>query len=138
MGKDGFLYVLYVEIATGCGPSTCQASQAGLNHPWLALSVGLTKMISKLSKEGAYRKALEVFYSLAEMDIAVDTAVVNAAISATDRGESSFHEDQLISSILIWTCKQMHIIIEVQVLPHASHGHVACKQCYTCNVARLG
>ena len=44
-------------------------------------------MISKLSKEGAYRKALEVFYSLAEMDIAVDTAVVNAAISATDRGE---------------------------------------------------
>ncbi|KAK9840167.1 hypothetical protein WJX74_004587 [Apatococcus lobatus] len=47
---------------------------------------GLTKMISKLSKEGAYRKALEVFYTLAEMDIAVDTAVVNAAISATDRG----------------------------------------------------
>ena len=44
-------------------------------------------MISKLSKEGAYRKALEVFYTLAEMDIAVDTAVVNAAISATDRGE---------------------------------------------------
>ena len=44
-------------------------------------------MISKLSKEGAYRKALEVFYSLAEMDIAVDTAVVNAAISATDRGK---------------------------------------------------
>ena len=48
---------------------------------------GLTKMISKLSKEGAYRKSLEVFYTLAEMDIAVDTAVVNAAISATDRGQ---------------------------------------------------
>ena len=48
-------------------------------------------MISKLSKEGAYRKALEVFYTLTEMDIAVDTAVVNAAISATDRGESDVH-----------------------------------------------
>lgn len=71
-------------------------------------------MISKLSKEGAYRKALEVFYTLAEMDIAVDTAVVNAAISATDRGEP------------------------VLLLPMLCHGLLACSgsRASSCNAGR--
>ena len=47
---------------------------------------GLTKMISKLSKEGAFRKGLEVFHALPELGITYDTTITNAAISACDKG----------------------------------------------------
>ena len=51
-----------------------------------SLSAGLTKMISKLSKEGAFRKGLEVFHALPELGITYDTTITNAAISACDKG----------------------------------------------------
>lgn len=47
---------------------------------------GLTKLCSTLSREGAWQKALEVFESLPALGVVADTAVVNAAISACDRG----------------------------------------------------
>ncbi|KAI7840212.1 hypothetical protein COHA_005994 [Chlorella ohadii] len=47
---------------------------------------GLTKMVSRLSKEGAWRKALEVFEAVGEMGLIADTALTNAAISACDKG----------------------------------------------------
>ena len=43
-------------------------------------------MISKLSKEGAFRKGLEVFHALPELGITYDTTITNAAISACDKG----------------------------------------------------
>ena len=50
---------------------------------------GLTKMVSKLSKEGGFRKGLEVFQALPELGIAPDTAITNSAISACDKGALS-------------------------------------------------
>ena len=47
---------------------------------------GLTKMVSKLSKEGSFRKGLEVFQALPELGIPPDTAITNSAISACDKG----------------------------------------------------
>ena len=43
-------------------------------------------MVSKLSKEGAWRKGLEVFEAVEEMGLCPDTALTNAAISACDKG----------------------------------------------------
>ena len=43
-------------------------------------------MVSKLSKEGGFRKGLEVFQALPELGIAPDTAITNSAISACDKG----------------------------------------------------
>jgi hypothetical protein len=45
-------------------------------------------MVSKLSKEGAFRKGLEVYFALTDLNILPDTAITNAAISACDRGKS--------------------------------------------------
>lgn len=47
---------------------------------------GLTKMVSKLSKEGAWRKALEVYETVEAMGLMPDTALTNSAISACDKG----------------------------------------------------
>jgi len=47
---------------------------------------GLTKMVSKLSKEGAWRKALEVYEAVEELGVRPDTALTNSAISACDKG----------------------------------------------------
>ena len=58
-------------------------------------------MISKLSKEGAFRKGLEVFYTLPDMGIAYDTTITNAAISACDKGATPCpnpHPDPFTSS----------------------------------------
>jgi hypothetical protein len=44
-------------------------------------------MVSKLSKEGAFRKGLEVYFALTDLNILPDTAITNAAISACDRGK---------------------------------------------------
>jgi pentatricopeptide repeat protein len=43
--------------------------------------------MSKLSKEGSYRKALEIFDVLPRLGITYDTTITNAAISACDKGE---------------------------------------------------
>lgn len=43
-------------------------------------------MVSKLSKEGSFRKGLEVFQALLELGIPPDTAITNSAISACDKG----------------------------------------------------
>ncbi|KAL0052843.1 hypothetical protein WJX82_008466 [Trebouxia sp. C0006] len=47
---------------------------------------GLTKMVSRLGKEGAWRKALEIYQSLPQTGVCPDTAITNAAISACDKG----------------------------------------------------
>lgn len=41
---------------------------------------GLTKIVSKLSKEGCWRKALEVYESVDEMGLQPDTALTNACV----------------------------------------------------------
>ena len=43
-------------------------------------------MVSKLSREGSYRKGLEVFEALPAVGLIPDTAITNAAISACDKG----------------------------------------------------
>ena len=43
---------------------------------------GLTKLISKFSKEGAWRKALAVFRSVSALGLRADTTIMNAAIAA--------------------------------------------------------
>lgn len=53
----------------------------------LHYAAGLTKMVSKMGKEGAWRKALEIYYSLDQTGIRPDTAITNAAISACDKGQ---------------------------------------------------
>ncbi|DBA86091.1 TPA: hypothetical protein ACH3X1_005611 [Trebouxia sp. C0004] len=46
----------------------------------------LTKMVSRLGKEGAWRKAMEIYQSLPQTGVCPDTAITNAAISACDKG----------------------------------------------------
>jgi pentatricopeptide repeat protein len=50
------------------------------------MNAGLTKLISKLSGEGSYRKALELFRELPGLGIHYDCTIANAAISACARG----------------------------------------------------
>jgi pentatricopeptide repeat protein len=52
----------------------------------LSFLPGLTKLVSKLSKEGSWRKALEVFETVEETGLRPDTALTNSAISACDKG----------------------------------------------------
>lgn len=47
---------------------------------------GLTKIVSKLAKEGSWRKALEVYEAVEELGLRPDTALTNSAISACDKG----------------------------------------------------
>lgn len=47
---------------------------------------GLTKLVSKLSKEGSWRKSLEFFEAASKLGFQPDTALTNAAISACDKG----------------------------------------------------
>jgi hypothetical protein len=51
-------------------------------------------MVSKLSKEGAFRKGLEVYFALTDMQILPDTAITNAAISACDKGNAEILNKQ--------------------------------------------
>lgn len=39
-----------------------------------------------MGREGAWRKALEIYYSLEQTGVRPDTAITNAAISACDKG----------------------------------------------------
>ncbi|KAA6424588.1 MAG: hypothetical protein FRX49_05797 [Trebouxia sp. A1-2] len=43
-------------------------------------------MVSRLGKEGAWRKALEIYQNLPQTGVCPDTAITNAAISACDKG----------------------------------------------------
>ncbi len=56
-------------------------------------ALGLTKMVAKLSREGSYRKGLEVFEALPAVGLVADVALTNAAISALDKGESPDHAE---------------------------------------------
>lgn len=48
---------------------------------------GLTKMLSKLGKEGSWKKALELFEAAVSIGLCdPDTALTNAAVSACDKG----------------------------------------------------
>ena len=47
-------------------------------------------MVSRLGKEGAWRKALEIYQSLGQTGVDPDTAITNAAISACDKGALVF------------------------------------------------
>lgn len=58
-------------------------------------------MVSKMGKEGAWRKAVEIYYSLEQTGVRPDTAITNAAISACDKGTAA-----VIASL---ACKHMHI-----------------------------
>jgi len=63
-------------------PSTC-----ALLHPLaLVLPTGLTKLVSQMSREGHWAKALEVYESLDAVGVRPDTTITNAAISACDKG----------------------------------------------------
>jgi pentatricopeptide repeat protein len=61
------------------------AVQAALKHTAPDFSPGLpglTKLISKLSKEGCWKKALAIFGSLSALGLSADTTITNAAIAA--------------------------------------------------------
>ncbi len=47
---------------------------------------GLTKLVSQLSREGQWAKALEVYEALGLIALHPDTTITNAAISACDKG----------------------------------------------------
>jgi hypothetical protein len=55
-------------------------------------------MVAKLSRENAYRKALEVYDTLPAIGLMADTAITNAAISACDKGKQSY-----IARFLLYT-----------------------------------
>lgn len=47
---------------------------------------GLTKLVSQMSREGHWAKALELYESLDAVAVRPDTTITNAAISACDKG----------------------------------------------------
>jgi pentatricopeptide repeat protein len=76
------------EAGVHTGPSTRPPAlqpPAPLSAPAPARA-GLTKLLSQLSREGSWTKALELFESLEAAGLAPDTTITNAAISACDRG----------------------------------------------------
>lgn len=52
-------------------------------------------MVAKLSRENAYRKALEVYDALPAIGLMADTAITNAAISACDKGAAACENREL-------------------------------------------
>lgn len=71
-----------VEAREGSG----QVRDALLSAAFRPRLPGLTKIVSKLSKEGSWRKALEVYETVDELGLRPDTALTNSAISACDKG----------------------------------------------------
>lgn len=70
--------------ALACSALHCTAIHCTAPH-----CAGLTKMVSRLGKEGSWRKALEIYQSLPQTGVCPDTAITNAAISACDKGALS-------------------------------------------------
>jgi hypothetical protein len=70
-------------------PESERETQLPLHFFFLFLSVpptGLTKMIATLTRGGAFRKGIEIFCALPDLDVQADTAIANAVISACDKG----------------------------------------------------
>ncbi len=75
-------------------PATCHADDPrNLTNSFLPAShtvnpraVGLTKLVSQLTREGQWSKGLEVFDALDAVGLLPDTTITNAAISACDKG----------------------------------------------------
>lgn len=65
-----------------CNPCACSL----VHLPPLVLPTGLTKLVSQMSREGHWAKALEVYESLDAVGVRPDTTITNAAISACDKG----------------------------------------------------
>jgi hypothetical protein len=71
------------------GEARERETQLTLHFFFLFLSVpptGLTKMIATLTRGGAFRKGIEIFCALPDLDVQADTAIANAVISACDKG----------------------------------------------------
>jgi len=66
-----------------CNPSVCSLSCPPLPSPHFE---GLTKLVSQLSREGHWAKALELYEALDSIGVCPDTTITNAAISACDKG----------------------------------------------------
>lgn len=64
-------------------------------------------MVAKLSRENAYRKALEIFDTLPAIGLMPDTAITNAAISACDKGKSFY--DSLKENVFIPFVEREHL-----------------------------
>lgn len=74
------------EAAQRCLPDQSLEFGAILTEAVHCAVLGLTKMVSRLGKEGCWRKALEIYQSLPQTGVRPDTAITNAAISACDKG----------------------------------------------------
>ena len=96
------------------------------------VSAGLTKMVSRLGKEGAWRKALEIYQNLGQTGIFPDTAITNAAISACDKGKPALHDPLLLANVELNICAW-------QLPCSMTRRHsdlVSCVSC-TCQVFRV-
>lgn len=89
---------------------------------------GLTKLVSQLSREGHWAKALEVYESLDAVGIRPDTTITNAAISACDKGgqwEKALHVFRCavsgrVCARVVRACCVLHALSCM----HARHAHV--------------
>eukprot|EP00803_Ostreobium_quekettii_P010298 evm.model.scf_32EXC.4 EVM.evm.TU.scf_32EXC.4 scf_32EXC:118782-128291(-) len=67
-------------------PGVGEVSRILTNSSFRPRLPGLTKLVSRLSRDGQSQKAQEIFESLQAMGLKADTTITNAAISACDRG----------------------------------------------------
>lgn len=78
-------------------------------------------MVSRLGKEGCWRKALEIYQSLPQTGVRPDTAITNAAISACDKGMVLSADNCMEKIVLTLLCGSFHGINE--------HGSILSCMC---------
>jgi pentatricopeptide repeat protein len=60
---------------------------------------GLTKLISRFSREGCWQKALAIFESLPVLGLRADTTITNAAIAACGVGQDARSARQIFEGM---------------------------------------
>eukprot|EP01025_Chloroclados_australasicus_P023761 TRINITY_DN239_c2_g2_i1.p1 TRINITY_DN239_c2_g2~~TRINITY_DN239_c2_g2_i1.p1 ORF type:complete len:1156 (+),score=193.51 TRINITY_DN239_c2_g2_i1:471-3938(+) len=67
---------------------------------------GLTKIMSRFTKENKWQKGLEVFDALQDLRIRPDTTIANAAISACDKGGQWERALQIFKNMEAWNLER--------------------------------
>lgn len=106
---------------------------------------GLTKLISKFSKEGTWRKALAVFRSVPALGLHADTTIMNAAIAACGVAQDATAARSIFDAmpaqgvlpdtitykamVMAFTrCHEWQECVEVRFAPHVAFARAGPEQ----------
>ena len=96
-------------------PPTASAARATLMRTAPGFTPGLpglTKLVSKFSKEGDWRRALAVYHAVDALGLTADTTLTNAAITACGRSHDTARVTAMFDSLQVRTAActvQLHM-----------------------------